>query len=192
MSTEMELAVSEAALEEVFARERAHIRRYLAVMVGVADAEDLVQEAFARAHQARASYVHDAPIASWVRRIARNVAIDHLRRRTASLVSPLSSTAAAPEAAATPDADPEHRAIRLEMRSCIADLVRRLPERDADVIVLGEMRGLKDQEIADALGVTLGAAKIRLHRARARLRRIMERSCELYRDEDGLACDRRP
>jgi RNA polymerase sigma-70 factor (ECF subfamily) len=93
--------------------------------------------------------------------------------------------------AATPDPDPERSAIRLEMRSCIVDLVRRLPERDADVLVLGDLRGLKDKEIADALGVTLGTAKIRLHRARARLRRMMDRSCELYRDEDGLACDRK-
>lgn len=182
-------AVTATELEQVFTRERASLHRYLTMMVGAADAEDLVQEAFARAHVGRASCLHDAPITSWVRRIARNVAIDHLRRGAASPVAPGPSEEEATIAAT--HTDPEHTAIRIEMRSCIVDLVRRLPERDADVLVLGDLRGLKDQEVADALGVTLGAAKIRLHRARARLRRMMERSCELYRDEDGLACDRK-
>ena len=54
-----------------------------------------------RAHQGLASYVHDAPIASWVRRIAGNVAIDHLRRTVASPVSLGSSTVAAPETTRT-------------------------------------------------------------------------------------------
>lgn len=179
-----------AELELVFELERAHLRRYLATFVGAADAEDLVQEAFTRAHRAWASFTHDAPLASWIRRIARNVAIDHLRREAAAPVVPSPRDDEAMTVATTAD-DPERGAIRLEMRSCIVDLVRGLPERDADVIVLGELRGLRDQEIADALGITLGAAKIRLHRARSRLRRLMERSCELYRDEDGLACDRR-
>lgn len=181
--------VGAAELEHVFAHERGRIQGYLATLVGAADAEDLVQEAFTRAHHARASYLGDAPIASWVRRIARNVAIDHLRRGAAAPVA--ISPGGDEESIAAPGADPERRVIRAEMRSCIVDLVRALPERDADVIVLGELRGLKDQDVADALGITLGAAKIRLHRARARLRRMMDRSCELYRDEDGLACDRR-
>jgi RNA polymerase sigma-70 factor (ECF subfamily) len=183
--------IGAAQLEHVFARERGRLQGYLATLVGAADAEDLVQEAFARAHHARASYLHDAPIASWVRRIARNVAIDHLRRGAASPLATPPADDGDASAAAT-EADPERRAIRAEMRSCIVELVRGLPERDADVIVLGELRGMRDQEVADALGITLGAAKIRLHRARARLRRVMDRSCELYRDEDGLACDRRP
>lgn len=190
MTNEETPAMSAGDLVQVFARERANLHGYLAMMVGAADAEDLVQEAFTRAHIARASYLHDAPVMSWVRRIARNVAIDHLRRGAASPVAP--GPPVDEEATiATTRTDPEHWAIRFEMRSCIVDLVRRLPERDADVLVLGDLRGLKDQEVADALGVTLGAAKIRLHRARARLRRMMDRSCELYRDEDGLACDRK-
>jgi RNA polymerase sigma-70 factor (ECF subfamily) len=186
------MPITEAELEEAFAHETARIRGYVATMVGTADAEDLVQEAFARAHQARASYRNETPIGTWVRRIARNIAIDHLRSTAASPVQLGSLGTDSPEPTDTStDTDPERRAIRSEMRSCIVDLVRSLPERDADVLVLGELRGLKDQEVADALGLTLGAAKIRLHRARARLRRMMERSCELYRDEDGLACDRR-
>jgi RNA polymerase sigma-70 factor (ECF subfamily) len=61
------------------------------------------------------------------------------------------------------------------------------------VILLGELRDLKDREIADALGITLEAAKMRLHRARGELRRVLGTSCDLYRDErNELACDRKP
>jgi RNA polymerase sigma-70 factor (ECF subfamily) len=78
------------------------------------------------------------------------------------------------------------------MRGCILDLVHQLPAPYAEVIVLGELRGLKDREVAAALGVTLEAAKIRLHRARAALRDLMLGHCDLDRDpQAGLGCDRK-
>ncbi len=188
----MSPAPSAAELERFFLDERARLRCYLAALVGASDAADLMQETFVRAQRARTTCEASA-VGAWVRQIARNVAIDHLRRAAASAVLPgsgeLATTAAACGAAAGPD--PERSTIRREMRECIGDFVRRLPERDAEVIVLSEMRGLPDQEVATTLGITLGAAKIRLHRARSRLRDMMEHGCELYRDEDGLACDRK-
>jgi RNA polymerase sigma-70 factor, ECF subfamily len=59
--------------------------------------------------------------------------------------------------------------------------------------VLSELKDLKGQEIADVLGVSLDTVKIRLHRARERLKKEFESGCNLYRDEDsGLSCDRKP
>jgi RNA polymerase sigma-70 factor (ECF subfamily) len=76
------------------------------------------------------------------------------------------------------------------MRSCILDLVERLAPSHRAVILLAELGGLTDQETADALGVTLGAAKIRLHRARRALRGLMECECRTFRDErNELACE---
>ncbi len=187
----MRPAPSDVELDQFFVREGSHLRGYLATLVGSCDAGDLVQETFLRAQRGRAT-CEAGLLGAWVRSIARNVAIDHLRRSGAAVLpgsGDLAATAGATCAASDPD--PERAVIRREMRDCIGDFVRRLPERDAEVIVLSEMRGLPDQEIADALGMTLGAAKIRLHRARARLREIMEHGCELSHDEDGLACDRK-
>jgi RNA polymerase sigma-70 factor (ECF subfamily) len=60
------------------------------------------------------------------------------------------------------------------------------------VIILSEIRDLKNQEVADILGISLDAVKIRLHRARARLKKEFEAGCTFYRDEDNeLACDRK-
>ncbi len=181
----------EVEIEQFFLREGSALRRYLATLVGGSDAGDLFQETFVRAQRARETCEASA-IDAWVRRIARNVAIDHLRRSSATVLPASGDVAAtAGASSATTDPDPERSAIRREMHGCIGEFVRRLPERDAEVIVLSEMRGLPDQEVATTLGITLGAAKIRLHRARGRLRGMMEHGCELYRDEDGLACDRK-
>ncbi len=182
---------SDTELEQFFAREGLHLRDYLASLVGDADAGDLVQETFMRAQRARKTCEGRA-IGPWVRRIARNVAIDHLRHSAGAVMSGSGDVAdTAGAGCAATSADPERSAIRQEMNACIGEFVRRLPERDAEIILLSEMRGLPDQEVADTLGITLGAAKIRIHRARARLRGAMESGCELYQDEGGLACDRK-
>ncbi len=187
----MSPAPSDVELEEFFVCEGSHLRAYLATLVGSSDAGDLAQETFVRAQRGRAT-CEATSLGAWVRSIARNVAIDHLRRSAAAVVPGSGDIAAAAGATcAASEPDPERTAIRREMRDCIGEFVGRLPARDAEVIVLSEVRGLPDQEIATTLGITLGAAKIRLHRARARLREMMEGGCELYRDEDGLACDRK-
>jgi RNA polymerase sigma-70 factor, ECF subfamily len=178
------------------------IRRYLARVVGEAEAEDLTQEVFARAHGAMATRRGDSLVSTWLYRIATNAAIDRLRAASrrevpASASAPAESVAEeereiASEGAAL-EAQAERRVIRKEMRHCILDLVDRLSPVHREVILLGELRDLSDREIADALAITLEAAKMRLHRARGELRKLLQASCDLYRDEDNeFACDRKP
>jgi RNA polymerase sigma-70 factor (ECF subfamily) len=57
-------------------------------------------------------------------------------------------------------------------------------------VVLSELEGFRDDEIAEILEVSIHTAKIRLHRARARLKRELENHCNFYRDErNEFACD---
>ncbi len=177
------------------------IRRYLSRLVGGAEAEDLAQEVFARAHRAMATRRGDSLVSTWLYRIATNTAIDRLRaasRREVPVTALPESVVeeeheAVSEGAALEARDADGHVIRKEMRHCILDLVDRLPPAHRAVILLGELRDLKDREIADALGITLEAAKMRLHRARGELRRVIGASCDLYRDErNELACDRKP
>jgi RNA polymerase sigma-70 factor (ECF subfamily) len=179
------------------------IRGYLTRLVGEAEAEDLTQEVFTRAHGAMAARRGDSLVSTWLYRIATNAAIDRLRSASRREV-PVDASARpesvaeeerelVSESAALEAQQAERRVIRKEMRHCILDLVDRLPPVHREVILLGELRDLRDQEIADALGITLEAAKMRLHRARGELRKLLQASCELYRDEDNeLACDRKP
>jgi RNA polymerase sigma-70 factor (ECF subfamily) len=170
--------------------------------VGAGEAEDLTQEVFARAHHALPTRRGDSLVSTWLYRIATNAAVDRLRaasRREIPVATPAGSSEEEHEglsecaARETEDEDADSHVIRKEMRHCILDLVDRLPPAHRAVILLGELRDSRDQEIADALGITLEAAKMRLHRARGELRKLLGESCDLYRDErNELACDRKP
>jgi hypothetical protein len=67
---------------------------------------------------------------------------------------------------------------------------RAVMSNDQTVLILSDMEGLKDREIAETLDVTVEAAKVRLHRARARLRKILDSECTFYHDpRNTLLCD---
>lgn len=86
----------------------------------------------------------------------------------------------------------EGKVIRREMNGCIREIIGTLPETYRSVIILGDLEGMTDREIADVLGIRIEAAKIRLHRARAKLREELASACVFYRDDrNELACDRR-
>ena len=78
------------------------------------------------------------------------------------------------------------------MNECIREYVDKLPQDYRTVIILSEIKDLKNKEVAAILGVSLDAVKIRLHRARIRLKDEFEAGCDFYHDTEGnLACDRR-
>jgi RNA polymerase sigma factor (sigma-70 family) len=97
----------------------------------------------------------------------------------------LLARAAEPEALAALSTAPavEQHLARREMSECVRGYVDQLPPDYRTVVVLSELEELPDREIADILGFSLEAAKIRLHRARARLRQMLEQGCDFLRDE---------
>jgi RNA polymerase sigma-70 factor (ECF subfamily) len=179
-----------AVLEALHVTHRSGIRRYLARLVGDADADDLVQDVFERAQRAlAAARARPSHVGPWLYRIATHVAVDRFRSRA---VREREDVALGIRDAAEPDhAGPDRDVDRSRMRACILDLVDRLPMSQRSVLLLAEMRGLSDRETAEALGVSLGAAKIRLHRARWALRAVMSCACRTFRDErNEFACER--
>ncbi len=183
-----------AGFDAIHETYRPKIVRYLARLVGEHDAEDLAQEVFVRVARGLPAFRGESRLSTWIYRIARNAAFDRLRAGGPAIAAQAAPSAGDGEAEACAEArasDATERAlIRGEMNACIRRLVDGLPEKERAALTLGELGELKDREVADALGVTVGAAKIRLHRGRARLKREMERRCDFYRDGDnGLACD---
>jgi RNA polymerase sigma-70 factor, ECF subfamily len=76
------------------------------------------------------------------------------------------------------------------MNSCIRNFIENLQENYRTVVILSELEGLKNKEIAEILNVSLDTVKIRLHRARTQLRKKLESNCNFYRDEQNeLSCD---
>jgi RNA polymerase sigma-70 factor (ECF subfamily) len=79
-----------------------------------------------------------------------------------------------------------------EMGQCVREFVDSLPPEHRAVIVLHDLEGFKNPEIAEILGYSLAATKIRVHRARQRLREVLGENCEFYRsEEDVLRCGRK-
>ena len=82
--------------------------------------------------------------------------------------------------------------VRKEMNECIRGIVDGLPENYRAVLALSEVEEFTNAEISQILGISLDVVKIRLHRARARLKKELEAKCNFYRDErNELACDRK-
>jgi RNA polymerase sigma-70 factor, ECF subfamily len=172
--------------EAIHAEFRPRIRRYLGRLAGEWDAEELTQEVFLRVSQALDGFRGDSQLATWVYRIATNVALDRLRSASSrpAIHEPLTADTLADTAAA-----PDEIAGRDEMRDCIRRFVDQLPPDSRSVLVLSEFEELADRHVAEVLGVTVGTVKVRLHRARARLREALTGGCELYHDEkNDLAC----
>jgi RNA polymerase sigma-70 factor (ECF subfamily) len=79
------------------------------------------------------------------------------------------------------------------MGECGREYIDKLPPDYRAVMVLSELEGFKNREIADILQVSLDTVKIRLHRARASLKKDLDDGCSFYRNEqDIFACDRKP
>jgi RNA polymerase sigma-70 factor (ECF subfamily) len=78
------------------------------------------------------------------------------------------------------------------MSECIRGLVNDLPDSYRVVLMLGDLEGFTNAEIADILGLSLDTVKIRMHRARRHLKKAMDAACHLYHDErNELSCDRK-
>jgi RNA polymerase sigma-70 factor (ECF subfamily) len=78
------------------------------------------------------------------------------------------------------------------MNQCIREVIDSLPPDYRAVLVLYNLEGESINEIAKICNITIATAKIRVHRAKERLREAMNRECYFYKSEDGnLRCDRK-
>ena len=187
----------ELEFQTIYADFQPRILRYMGRMVGEREAEDLTQEIFVKVNRALAGFRGESSLSTWLYRIATNAALD--RRRSPSfrrstllrLVDDVSEAGAEAEPGGgearagerAPSA--EEQLIRKEMNECIRDFVEKLPDNYRTTLVLSELEGLKDGEIAEILGVSLETVKIRLHRARAKLKRELMLHCDAVWVEDN-------
>ena len=179
-------------LDSLLRATRPLLVRFLTRMVGQADAEDVTQIVLSKAAGAFTSFRGDASPRTWLFKIATNAALDwrrtrHLGSEDIDLVAEAEDLADVNE-----DASQERRLIREQMGECVSEILHRLPESYRTVLALSDCEEVSDKSIASILGVTVGAAKIRLHRARTRLKEELELDCSFYRDDRNvLCCDRK-
>ncbi len=185
----------------IFAEFHPKVLRYLSGMVGAGVAEDIAQNVFLKVYTGLKNFRGEASLATWIFRIATNSAFDWMRSRSFRAAEHIGLSAEQSGDPAVEDAEPADDAsmpssevalIRGEMNACIKSYVDALPESYRAALILSDFEELKDQEIAEILGVSVEAVKIRLHRARRELKKRFEAGCEFYRTEDSnLACDQK-
>ena len=134
-------------------------------------AGDVSQEAFVRAWRALGKFRGDAQFSTWMHRIVVNTAWTAKRRQGRHRHSPIDDFADMLEATGQ---TPDEAAAQRELRGLLSEAVQTLPWPQRSVLVLKDVYGWSHQEIADELGISVTAAKVRLHRARRRLQVFLE------------------
>ena len=173
----------EAAFIEIVTRHRDRIQalaeRFLR---NHADAEEIAQDTFIRAHRGLGRFRGDSSLATWLHRIAFNLARNRywyfFRRRahmTVSLDCPLGaeSKATFTDLVATTEADPARQATVNEFVDAVAACMEKLDTGHREILTLRNEMHHSYGEIARALGINEGTVKSRIARARGQLRHLM-------------------
>jgi RNA polymerase sigma-70 factor (ECF subfamily) len=136
-----------------------------------AEAEEIAQEVFLRAHRAVADFRGEARLGTWLYGIASRLCLNRLaspdRRMGRGDAILADMTAATPDAAAELE--------RAELDAALRTAIAELPEERRLVLVLRDVEGLSYEQIAEALAVDPGTVRSRLHRARMQLKEKLER-----------------
>ena len=136
-----------------------------------AEAEEIAQEAFLRAHRAVVNFRGDARLGTWLYGIASRLCLNRLSSPDRRMVRGDAALADVP--ARTPDAAAEVE--RAELDAALRTAIEELPNEQRLVLVLRDVEGLSYEEIADALALVPGTVRSRLHRARMQLKEKLER-----------------
>jgi RNA polymerase sigma-70 factor (ECF subfamily) len=159
------------ALHAFYEQYRRRVFALIARIVGAQDAEELTHDVFLRAFRGLAKFRGDAQLSTWMYRLAVNAALSHATRSQARSRRNVSDDELV-KMAAPEDAAPGFSDSRLRAR--LSDALAELPAGYRAVLVLNDVEGLQHDEIAEILGCRVGTSKSQLHKARARMRELLE------------------
>lgn len=148
-------------------------------------AEDITQDAFVKAYNNIDSLRDDSKISVWLNKIAYNLYLDFKRKKSSRCLS------INDEILTTKLIDLKKNLFReIEqniMSECVHSKILLIPENYRAPLFL-DMHGYNNQEIANILCCSLENAKIRLHRARKKMKEILGKDCSFYYDERNVLC----
>jgi len=183
--------------EQIYTEYQPRIHRYLTRIIGAKEAEDLTQEVFIKAEKALCAFRNESQVSTWLYRIATNTAVDRLREasfRREIPAGPIGYDESNPGGFAEADDEKqpslEETAQRKATSECIRLVIYGLPANYCAPLILSELEGLQNSEIAEILGLSLEVVKARIHRGKERLKKELLKACQFSRDErNELTCD---
>lgn len=180
----------ELSFEDVANELSPFLGRYLQRVVqdrGIA--EDLLQQTLLRIARGLPDFDGRSSVKTWAYTIATRTAMDHFRKSGTEPPFVDESEAAGVE---DDSPTPEQRLALEQMNACVREIIAGLPEEYRTAILLHDFSGLSARDTAAACGCSEANAKVRVHRARAKLKAALQKECTLYHDEDNvLRCHRR-
>lgn len=135
------------------------------------DARDVVQDTYLRAWKSLKTFRGDSSFSTWLYRITANSAYTHMAKRRRHRSEPLDETSF--DIVDERAVDPAGASEGAELRERLARAVDELPPKLRSIVVLRDVYDLPHEAIAEELGISVTAAKVRLHRARKRLRDVL-------------------
>jgi RNA polymerase sigma factor (sigma-70 family) len=153
------------AFDVLFGRHAPSVRRFVARMAGPEAADDLTQATFLSLVRARDRFRRGSAFKPWLFAIAANAARDHLRRRRPEQ---LTDEGELPQVEAEPPPSTDQG---LERK--VREAIDQLPAAQREAILLHRFEGLSFAEVAQAVGASESAVKVRAHRGYQRLRELL-------------------
>ena len=180
------------------------MRRYNQLLYRVArailrndgEAEDVMQDAYVRAYEHLDQFAGRAKFSTWLTRIAVHEALTRQRRGNRyQELEPMSEQEGNPmDRFASLAPNPEQQASNSEIRSLLEEAVEKLPDAYRTIFILRDVEDMSTTDTADVLDITEDNVKVRLHRARALLRKSLYARAGLERKEafnfHAVRCDR--
>jgi RNA polymerase sigma-70 factor (ECF subfamily) len=145
-------------------------------------AEDILQDVFLKILSRIDTLKDDTKIQSWIYRITRNAIIDYYRSK--KIPSELPESLAAPETA-------QNETVKQEISGWLLPMIDNLPEHYRDALIMSEIEGKPQKEVAEKHGLSLSGAKTRIQRGRAKVKDLLTQCCTFEFDRQGRVIDYR-
>ncbi len=146
-------------------------------------ADDLTQETFARVQVHLSDLRDPAKLSSWVFRIAYNLCQDHFREAGKFVMT---EGVEGEETDCAVDESVQKAFEQHQMSECVQVEIDRIPESLRTVLLMSDRMEFSQREIAEILGITVENVKVRLHRARKKLKELLEHKCTFETDERSV------
>ncbi|MFC4874435.1 RNA polymerase sigma factor SigZ [Negadavirga shengliensis] len=148
-------------------------------------AKDLIQEVFIKVQAHSHTLKDDTKVTSWIFQITRNVIADHYRQIKKEQKVALPSDPVGEDILLENHTD----AVTEEFAQCILPLIWMLPTKYREALLLSEIEGISQKEMADKLGISYSAVKSRVQRGRKLLKEMLMKCCEIETDCYGNVID---
>ncbi len=163
--------------EQIWQTYHTNLHRFIQSRVNNASiADDILQEVFIKIHSRIDTLKDHSKIKSWVYQITQHAIIDHYR--THEDLEPL------PEILVAPENDASEQA-RQDIENCILPLIQRIPENYRQALMLSEIPGVTQKQVAEKQGISLSGAKSRIQRGRAMIKDMLLKCCRFEFDHQG-------